>query len=117
LHIGHKSLIERAKTFRLPVVLMTIDGIKGGSLFTVEERESAFMRAGIDRVALFDFAQIRDLDYRAFADLITSRFDVAAFVCGEDFRFGRDAEGTPALLEKHTGIPVHAEPLLKINGA
>ena len=29
LHIGHKSLIERAKTFRLPVVMMTIDGIKG----------------------------------------------------------------------------------------
>ena len=43
----------------------------------------------------------------AFAEKLFSLVAARAVLCGEDFRFGRDAAGTPALLKKLLPCPVH----------
>ena len=51
LHIGHQTLVMRARSFGLPVGIMSIVGGKTGEhLFTLEEREKIFERHGIDFV-------------------------------------------------------------------
>ena len=47
LHLGHRRLVARAKTFGLPIGIMTIDNCKSkGNLFTASEREEIFAKAG-----------------------------------------------------------------------
>lgn len=117
LHIGHKKLLDRAKEYRLPVGIMTILGGKGQALFTLAERREIFARAGIDFFFCEPFTpQFRDTDRETFLTNLLRRYNVRAFVCGEDFRFGKDAAGTPAFLREFTGIPVHALDVLQVDG-
>ena len=47
IHLGHATLLERARSLGLPAVLTTIAGGKaGGELFTLAERRTVFARAG-----------------------------------------------------------------------
>ena len=46
LHIGHKKLLDCAKSYGLPVGIMTILGGKGRELFMPDERREIFSRAG-----------------------------------------------------------------------
>ncbi|MGN1234481.1 MAG: riboflavin kinase, partial [Christensenellaceae bacterium] len=101
IHKGHALLIDEAKRTGLPVGLMLLDGKGEDELFTREERLWIAERAGVD------FCLLVTLDHEtmttppeAFLYEITSRIAVHTFVCGEDFRFGDGARGTPALLAK-----------------
>ena len=94
LHVGHKQLVARAKTFGLPVGIMTIShGKNENGLFTVEERESIFRAAGIDFVFELPFAEIKELCPAEFIALLERECSPQAFVCGDDFRFGKNAVG------------------------
>ena len=44
LHVGHRSLLARAKASGFPVGIMTIAGGKDKGLFTFAEREGIFMK-------------------------------------------------------------------------
>ena len=102
LHLGHRRLLSEAKRSSLPVVLTTMYGCKGKQLFTAAERELIFCRAGVG--ALCEIALdggIRQMSAEAFARKLFSLFDAREVYCGEDFRFGRNAEGTPAFLKRY----------------
>lgn len=117
LHAGHKKLLARAKSFSLPVGIMTIVGGKGGkSLFTPSERRRIFKGAGIDFVFELPFAEIRDMTGEAFAGLLCEEFSPKAFICGDDFRFGKGALGTPQTLVHATHVSVEVEKLLLVDG-
>ena len=117
LHAGHKKLLARAKSFSLPVGIMTIVGGKDGkSLFTASERETIFKAAGIDFVFELPFAEIRDMTGEAFSGLLCEEFTPKAFVCGDDFRFGKGAVGTPETLKRATHVRVEVEKLLLVDG-
>lgn len=117
LHAGHKKLVARAKGYGLPVGIMSIIGGKDGeSLFTVGERKRAFQAAGIDFAFFLPFEGIRDISAADFSKRLVREFAPKAFVCGDDFRFGKGAQGTPAFLKQATHVPVEAEELLKIDG-
>ncbi len=117
LHRGHQKLVERAKTHGLPVGIMTILGGKdGASLFTQEERELLFQEAGADFTFVSRFEEIKGMPPEAFATLLTERFPVKAFVCGDDFRFGYQASGTPETLIGATRVRVDVEELLTFQG-
>jgi len=117
LHLGHEVLLKRAKTHGLPVGIMTIIGGKNSeSVFTLDERRQIFARAGIDFIFALPFSEIRELTYEAFAKLVMEKFAPNYFVCGEDFRFGKGALGTPEKLETYTRVRVEVEELAKING-
>ena len=117
LHAGHKKLLARAKSFSLPVGIMTIVGGKGGkSLFTPSERRRIFKGAGIDFVFELPFAEICDMTGEAFAGLLYKEFSPKAFICGDDFRFGKGALGTPQTLIHATHVSVEVEKLLLVDG-
>ncbi len=115
LHAGHKALLARAKTFGLPVGITTIVGCKSGdALFTLEERRLSFQNAGIDFVCETAFAEIKNVPANEFAERLKTEYNVQAFVCGDDFRFGKGAKGTPASLQKTARVVVEA--LVTANG-
>ncbi len=117
LHLGHKKLVERAKTFALPIGIMTISGGKGESnLFTEKEREKIFRENGVDFSFVLPFAEIKDMSPVEFVALLQKEFCVKAFVCGDDFRFGKQAKGTPKTLKRATQVCVEVEKLLAIDG-
>lgn len=117
LHAGHKKLVARARSYGLPVGAMTIVGGKtGNSLFTTTERRVLFKNAGVDFLFELPFAEIRTLSFVEFAKLLEEKFAPKAFVCGDDFRFGYMAQGTPETLAGATHVRVETVELLKING-
>ena len=117
LHIGHKKLLDCAKAYGLPVGIMTILGGKGRELFTSVERREIFSRAGIDFFFSESFTpQFRDTGRETFLTNLLRRYNAKALVCGEDFRFGKGAAGTPDFLRTFTGLPVLAEDILQVDG-
>ena len=117
LHAGHKTLVARAKRYSLPIVMMTIVGGKHGeSLFTGEERTAIFSSSGVNVLFELPFAEIKDYSPEEFARLIEDEFSPKAFVCGDDFRFGKMAVGTPETLKEITHVPVEVVELLQKDG-
>lgn len=117
LHAGHKTLVERAKGFGLPIGIMTIVGGKEEKgLFTLKEREEIFKRAGLDFALELPFGEIKDLSPQEFSALLTREFHPIAFVCGNDFRFGKNACGTPQTLKEAGQVRVEVEKLVTKNG-
>ncbi len=117
LHAGHKKLVQRAKAFSLPIGIMTIVGGKEEkSLFTLEEREEIFKRVGVDFAFELPFQEIKNLSPEQFSNLLISEFNPKAFVCGDDFRFGKNASGTPETLKEVGQVRVEVEKLITANG-
>lgn len=116
LHIGHRVLLEKAKSTGLPVGVMSIVGGKGEDLFTLSEREEIFRSLGVDFAFETVFDRIRTLSPAAFAELMKKSFTPAAFFCGRDFRFGYGAEGDPEFLERYTRVRVDVSDLLTEGG-
>lgn len=117
LHLGHCVLLAKAKSYGLPVGIMTIVGGKSReSVFTPAERNELFRTAGIDYVFELPFSEICDTSFADFAALLVDKFSPKRFVCGEDFRFGKGALGSPQALERATRVRVDVEELAKLNG-
>ena len=116
LHIGHRQLLSRAKTYGLPVGVMTIVGGKDDGLFTFEERERIFKENGVDFAFELPFAEIKDMSAQEFLSLLKGEFAPKAFVCGEDFRFGAGACGTPQKIEEWGQVRVEILSLVEMDG-
>ncbi len=117
LHLGHRRLIGEAKKLGIPVCMTTILGGKEGMLFTQEERRRIFEKAGIDCVWELRFTEeLKNTSAEDFIAALFTKFQPEAIFCGEDFRFGRGAEGKPELLQKTAPCPVKIIPLLKKDG-
>ncbi len=116
LHLGHRQLLFRAQKSGLPVGAMTIVGGKEGSIFTAKEREILFARAGVDFLFELPFAQIKDMSPEEFLSLLEENFSPKLYVCGEDFRFGAGAKGTPSTIEERGQGCVEVLPLLQMEG-
>lgn len=125
MHVGHRALLARAKAIAkeqgLLVGVMTFyDSKSGGQIYTFEERLYLFERLGADFVyaAHFDEA-FRGTAGKDFLDHIVASLPVRAFVCGEDFTFGKGAECGSEVLKSFCGERnIHAEvlPLVKMHG-
>ena len=117
LHIGHRSLLEKAKTFGLPIGVMTIAGGKSTkNLFTTREKEDIFRRAGADFFFSLPFLEIQSLSPECFLSYLKKSLNPSVFVCGEDFRFGAGAAGNATSVEKYSKVPTHIGALLEIDG-
>ncbi len=116
LHIGHRQLLSCAKESRLPVGIMSIVDGKEGEIFTLSEREEIFRSAGLDFVFELPFAEIRSKTPEQFLALLQKNFYPDLFVCGEDFRFGLGALGTPESIKGRGQVRVEVLPLLEVDG-
>lgn len=118
LHLGHRALIAEARRSGLPVVLTAMYGGKGKQLFTKEERTFVFEQAGVTAVCEIDLSgETRALSAEAFLGNLFQSVAARCVVCGEDFRFGRNAEGTTELLERVAPCPVTVRKIVKQGSA
>lgn len=118
LHAGHASLLAAARETGMPIAITSIGGVKkGGDLFTREERRTLFREAGVSCVLEFSFTEeFQTTSAEEFLSRLLERVNAKAIFCGEDFRFGKGAAGTPALLKELATCPVTVLPILRING-
>ena len=117
LHVGHRRLLARAKESGLPVGVMTIFGGKGEQgLFTFPERARIFKESGADFVFKLPFSEIKSLSVTQFLCLLRDEFSPKLFVCGEDFRFGFCAKGTPKDIVEWGQVRVDVLSLVEIDG-
>ena len=111
VHKGHLALLQKAAekngcthsavwTFAThPRVCMGDRNFS--ALTTTEQKLGLFAEAGIELAILEDFPAVKDMSPEDFAaDLLYGKCRVRTAVCGYNFRFGKNAAGTPALLSK-----------------
>ena len=117
LHVGHKQLLARAKSFGLPVGVMSIFGGKSGeSLFSQDERLDIFRRVDTDFAFALPFEKIKNLTATEFIEILQKEYAPKAFVCGEDFRFGYQAQGTPQTLKALGQVCVEVHEIVMQDG-
>jgi len=106
VHIGHRSVLEAAQAAGLTTTVVTfwphprtVLGNRVELLTTLERRLELLAEAGMDEALVVEFtpelAQLEPLD---FAESLLRRIGARVVAVGENFRFGRGAAGTPALL-------------------
>ncbi len=127
VHIGHAALLRAtahaAQERGLLPAVFSFQNLptKGVSLLlSNEERLRMLLKNGIQKVFFADFEALRALPPEAFVrDILQNVCHAEVALSGENFRFGKNAQGTPALLqsmmEAHMippvldgGIPVSA---------
>lgn len=125
VHIGHRMLIGRAKTLAgelgVKTAAMTFyDAKQGAQIYVYKERISILADLGIDYVVASHFeGAFKDTDGRDFLGAVAKNCDVKAFVCGEDFRFGKGALCGGQELKEYcaqNGIRAEVLPLVMCGG-
>ena len=119
VHRGHASILQEA--CRLAAELGAESGAvtfeshpralvlgRAPDLITSFSRRCELIRqAGVKQVYALPFDQkMANTSPEEFATILRDRFGAVAVVCGENFRFGKNAAGTPAFLEEF-GLRVH----------
>ena len=107
VHKGHAKLLKTACGYAVK------NGISFG-IYTFErntkeidglltrnrEKNILFENLGADFVYYENFDDVKELEPIQFADYIINRFGAACVVCGENFRFGKNAVGTSSVLKR-----------------
>ena len=94
LHIGHKTLIDCAKSFKRPMAIVTFKNLcRDGYVKSVEERILEYERMGFDYTILLDYDEIKTLTGDEFLTKLLGKFNIKHMVCGEDFKIcGKTAD-------------------------
>lgn len=125
VHVGHRALIAKAKKTAAEhgwtVGIMTFyDSKRGGQIFLFDERVRIFESLGLDFVYAASFNDaFRSTSWQEFLDQTLQNVSVRAFVCGEDFTFGKDAAGDVRKLCEYSdlnNIDVFVEKLIGFDG-
>ena len=76
-----------------------VRGIAPAMLTSLNRRKELILEQGIERVEVLEFDKsMADMSPDVFASLLKDRYGCVAAVCGENFRFGKNAQGTPDTL-------------------
>lgn len=130
VHLGHRKVIEAAVGYaeknRIKSAVFTFEDLKGsskksaaGALYSKEMRIELFKRMGADYVIMPDFSDFCSLSPSEFVGLLKEKYCAAALFCGEDYRFGKGAEGNVETLKelcKQNGIEVFVQSKLSLEG-
>lgn len=107
MHLGHKNLILTAKInaaeLGVSTAVMAFTGVykPGGDVFTFDERVKRIEKTGVDFVVRTELNKaFMEMPYQDFIKSVLSKYNVKRFVCGEDFTFGKNAEGNVFLLRR-----------------
>jgi riboflavin kinase/FMN adenylyltransferase len=115
VHRGHQCMIAavrtRARTLGVPATVMTFEPspreyFQGAAaparLTRLREKLEALAEYGVDRVvcARFNDKMSRVTAREFVEDLLVARLGIRSIVVGEDFRFGRNREGTIGMLRE-----------------
>lgn len=131
VHRGHQAMIERAtaesKSRGVPLIAMTFDPhplmivrpeAAPRMLATLRQRADLLMKLGVDEVQTLNFThELAHLSPEKFAsEVLVNSMHARCVVVGENFTFGRGAEGTVETLVslgERYGFSVVVVPLLR----
>lgn len=115
VHIGHKKILEEVREKALmtggvsvlitfdphPLTILKPEKIKG-LITPLPIKKRILEEMGLDYLIILKFEdKFRDLEPEEFVrTLLVNKLGVYMLVLGKDFRFGKDAKGDTALLEK-----------------
>lgn len=127
VHIGHRTLIEKAKEFGDDVYVFTFTNdiseylnTKRGYIYSYEDRKNRFEKLAIQGVlgAYFD-TKFMNLTKNEFLTKLSNSLNIKRIVCGSDYTFAKSGEGNVQDLFDYfepLGIDVVVVPLVKYNG-
>lgn len=111
LHLGHRFLINKGKILaeklKAPLSVFTLDGDlsfvnarKKGLVYTYEERLEIFSELAVNGVirALFD-KNFANISAEEFLNRLKNDFSPVGIICGGDYSFGKNAEGSADMLK------------------
>lgn len=133
VHFGHRSVIKRAveiaeenigiapAVFTFETASVTSKGDNGVEyLLSRELKHELIGRLGVKYIYSPDFMNFKNLSAEEFVELVLCDKLMARYViCGEDFRFGKNASGNVEILDKlcrKRGITVIIVPPVKEEG-
>ncbi|MBR1984054.1 MAG: riboflavin biosynthesis protein RibF [Clostridia bacterium] len=106
VHIGHQEVIKSAKALAdFHNATLTVVSFRGNLkshtsnsndkvVYTDFEREILYKNLGVDDVKFLKITpKLLSMKKLAFLNMINKRYNVIGYVCGEDYRFGKDRCG------------------------
>ena len=103
VHLGHRALIEETlndqKNGYVSAVWTFSEPLGGEFIENVRSRLSICGALGVQNAICEDFGSVRELTPREFVMHLYNDFGVRKFVCGRDFRFGFNREGSAETLK------------------
>jgi riboflavin kinase/FMN adenylyltransferase len=119
VHLGHRRVLEAARAAGPPATAVTfwphprlVLGNQVELLSTLERRLELLDEAGMDEALVVEFTpELARREPEEFAGSLLRQIAARVIAVGENFRFGRDAAGDPALLEA-LGFEVQRVPTL-----
>jgi len=119
VHLGHRAVIDAARTPGHRLTVVTFDphpretlGHAVRLLGTTERRLELLEKLGVEDVVLLRFdAELASLSAEEFAESLLRGSGAEVVTCGEDFLFGRGRTGDLDLLER-LGFEVRRVPLV-----
>ena len=132
LHLGHMAVIDRmlalAGKADLTPLVFTFTAHRSSPatktsmahLLSTQMMHSLLKQRGVHQVACPDFEQFCELSPERFVqEVLAGRLGAARVVCGEDFRFGKNASGNTSTL-RHlcavVGIAAEIVPIVVVDG-
>jgi riboflavin kinase/FMN adenylyltransferase len=120
VHLGHRRVLDTARAAGTPATAVTfwphprlVLGNQVELLSTLDRRLALLDEAGMDEALVVEFTpELARRTPGEFAESLLRQIGARAIVVGENFRFGREATGDPALLEE-LGFEVHRVPTLE----
>lgn len=112
VHIGHQAVIGEAvngvEHGLLPIVFTfnmesqkPYNKLDQSIILTERVKLKKFEELGVDTVLSIRFEEVKDQTPEDFVkEILINTLSAKRIVCGFDFRFGKNAAGTPALLQK-----------------
>lgn len=112
IHKGHQKIINFANEIKLKYNaksavftyandLGLIPGKKGGLVFTYEERLLRLQEFCVDEVCVAKFTKdFADLSPKEFLSKLCDNRAIGALICGNDFKFGKNATGDTTFLKE-----------------
>ncbi len=132
IHRGHKMLLSRAKDISVNsdsnLIVFTFSNIPSHTdeanisktILQYKDKVNIMRDLGVDVLIYTEFTdKIKNIDRVCFINYLKKELNISSMVIGEDFRFGKNAEGNAEWLkqnEKEFDIIVELVPFLNYNG-
>ena len=134
-HLGHRAIIGAAEEYSRkngihsciytfiehPSRILSAGSSGDSLLMTNSEKSRVAREIGVDALIYDDFSCVKNMSPSDFCkDVLIEKLNVKAVFSGENFRFGRNAEGDARFLQKELaphGVEVFTIPFVTYNGS
>lgn len=131
LHTGHRKVISLAVSEKqnglLPVCFTFAQspksillGTAANALMTEDDKKKTLGQLGIEHMIEADFLSVKDMPAKDFfEEILLGRLKAKKLFCGFNYRFGKNGEGNPQMLEslcRQHGLELKVVPPAKSQG-